>query len=404
MRHVDDGTVHAWLDGQVTDRAEAAWIDEHLRWCAPCAARVAGERAVIERAHALLASAAPAAEAESPSFDAIAARAAQRDTTGSDATGRPWLSSVRLLPLAWAASLVLAAGIGWFARDEAVDRAISSLDVARVAEETAPPGTDRPADAQRDAPAEGGRQAAAPSRRAAAPAATADRERQAAPELASGVAAPAASGQVPETTPQQDAAAREMARALRGAAAGAAAEAPRPALAASLPEPAGPPPVALAEPIALTQSAQQAGSAQAAAAPAAPPARQSATTAASAWRPLPRTEAAVRSGMALYGLEGMDVVLTALSPDSAAVRTVYRLQSGATIELLQERASAPSALSGVATDALARRAVPGRPAALASTAPPPRTWSEVRGDVRLSLRTGAIAEDVNAIATRLRVE
>ncbi len=30
MRHVDDGTIHAWLDGQVTDPAEVAWIEEHL--------------------------------------------------------------------------------------------------------------------------------------------------------------------------------------------------------------------------------------------------------------------------------------------------------------------------------------------------------------------------------------
>src|SRR5688572_1709481 len=75
MRHVDDGSIHAWLDGAITDPAERAWIEEHLRWCAACGARVAEERSTLEQAHALLAVAAPAKEP--PSFEEIAARAAR---------------------------------------------------------------------------------------------------------------------------------------------------------------------------------------------------------------------------------------------------------------------------------------------------------------------------------------
>ncbi|MNC87145.1 hypothetical protein D3C83_28470 [compost metagenome] len=108
--------------------------------------------------------------------------------------------------------------------------------------------------------------------------------------------------------------------------------------------------------------------------------------------------------MALYGLEGMDVVLTAISPDNAAVRTVYRLQSGATIELLQARASAPAAAASAAAQSLARGAAQARAAAVANRTARPPTWSEVRGDVRLSLQTDAIATDVGALAARLTIE
>ena len=54
MRHVDEGTIHAWLDQQVTDPQEVAWITAHLRECATCSARVAEEDATIRGAEALL--------------------------------------------------------------------------------------------------------------------------------------------------------------------------------------------------------------------------------------------------------------------------------------------------------------------------------------------------------------
>src|SRR5688572_25528180 len=109
MRHVDEGTIHAWLDGAITDPAETAWIEEHLRWCAACGARLAEERSMLERAHALLSVAAPAVEP--PSFDEIAARAAHHAESPTPPTtlvrfGR----ERRMLQFGWAASLMLAAG------------------------------------------------------------------------------------------------------------------------------------------------------------------------------------------------------------------------------------------------------------------------------------------------------
>src|SRR5688572_11151482 len=117
MRHVDEGTIHAWLDDQITDPAEAAWIEEHLRWCASCSARLAEERATLEQAHALLAVTAPAGEP--PAFQEILTRA--EHTSLKDAPSRSFARFTHdrrwLLQAGWAASLALAVGIGWAARE-----------------------------------------------------------------------------------------------------------------------------------------------------------------------------------------------------------------------------------------------------------------------------------------------
>ena len=83
MRHVDEDTIHAWLDEQITDPAEAAWIDEHFRECGPCRARLASERATFDRAQMLLAGTAPSGE--HLSFEALVAKAG-RSASESEAT------------------------------------------------------------------------------------------------------------------------------------------------------------------------------------------------------------------------------------------------------------------------------------------------------------------------------
>ena len=121
MRHVDEGTIHAWLDRQVTDPQEVARIAAHLRECATCNARVAEEEATIRDAEALLASVAPYADGSREAFEALVAGVAQRgaaeratseSTSSKSRPSFPWW----MVSAGWAATIALAIGIGWSAR------------------------------------------------------------------------------------------------------------------------------------------------------------------------------------------------------------------------------------------------------------------------------------------------
>src|SRR5688572_2772687 len=118
MRHVDEDTIHAWLDEQIPDPAEAAWIEVHLRECGACGARLATERATFERAQMLLAATAPSGER--PAFDALVAKAG-RGASPSEATSAAALTRGRrdrwLIQAGWAASVAIAVGLGWTARE-----------------------------------------------------------------------------------------------------------------------------------------------------------------------------------------------------------------------------------------------------------------------------------------------
>ena len=100
MSHVDDGTLHAYLDGELAP-AEARGVDAHLAQCPGCRERLEEERALITRAGELLALAAPP-DRELPPFRAGDVKPA----------ARLWWQ-VRQ-PLAWAATIVLALGIGTY--------------------------------------------------------------------------------------------------------------------------------------------------------------------------------------------------------------------------------------------------------------------------------------------------
>lgn len=102
MSHVDEGTLHAYLDGELPPSERAA-VESHLAQCATCRATLAEERVLLERASALLGSARPV-ERPAPPFEQL--RQARRHS--------PW--RVRM-PLAWAASLALALGLGYYLRN-----------------------------------------------------------------------------------------------------------------------------------------------------------------------------------------------------------------------------------------------------------------------------------------------
>ncbi|HEY3219480.1 MAG TPA: zf-HC2 domain-containing protein [Gemmatimonadales bacterium] len=108
MSHVDEGggggTLHAYLDGELPS-AERVALEAHLAQCPTCRARLTEERALLERASALLGSARPA-ERPAPPFEQL-----RRAPTHS-----PWY--VRR-SVAWAASIAVALGLGYYLRNPA---------------------------------------------------------------------------------------------------------------------------------------------------------------------------------------------------------------------------------------------------------------------------------------------
>ena len=139
MSHVDEGTLHAYLDGELPSTERAA-LDAHLAQCVTCRAALNDEQALLERASALLGSARPA-ERDAPPFEQI------RRTSRRSA----W--HVRT-PVAWAASIALALGLGYYLRNPsagtvpptpaqtvaiAADRAISAPPAAAREEKAAAP-------------------------------------------------------------------------------------------------------------------------------------------------------------------------------------------------------------------------------------------------------------------------
>jgi hypothetical protein len=100
MPHVDEGTLHAYLDGELPS-AERKTLEAHLADCVSCRTQLADERALLERASALLGATRPL-ERPAPPFEQLRPRTPKRS---------PW--HVRT-PVAWAASIALALGIGYY--------------------------------------------------------------------------------------------------------------------------------------------------------------------------------------------------------------------------------------------------------------------------------------------------
>lgn len=108
VSHVDEGTLHAYLDGELSP-AEAQGVDAHLAQCADCRERLDSERALIARATELLALAAPP-DRELPPF------------RPGDVEPLPRLWWQVRLPVAWAATVALALGIGTYLGSDGFER------------------------------------------------------------------------------------------------------------------------------------------------------------------------------------------------------------------------------------------------------------------------------------------
>ncbi len=153
MPHVDEGTLHAYLDGELPS-AERTTLETHLAECASCRAMLAEERALLERASAVLGATRPA-ERPAPPFEQLSrSRAPKRS---------PW--HVRT-PVAWAASIALALGLGYYLRDSDNGRPVSGLVERRAAPVVETAQNQEPATADK---------AAAPTRQSSRPRALAER-------------------------------------------------------------------------------------------------------------------------------------------------------------------------------------------------------------------------------------
>ncbi len=129
MQHLDDGIIHALLDGELSAE-EAEALSEHVRYCAACADRLAEERLIQSEAERMIAELdGPAPAAAGPAAPPQEFEPAPLEPQPALAPEQPKSSGppVVLIPdrefqrsrvprvLGWAATLVVAAGAGYFA-------------------------------------------------------------------------------------------------------------------------------------------------------------------------------------------------------------------------------------------------------------------------------------------------
>ena len=204
MPHVDDGLLHAYLDGELAGAARDHVL-VHLAECAACRTRLEEERALVARAAELLARAAPPTRAPIP-FAPVAHSQAPR-----------WR-----IPAAWAATVTIAFAVGWYAQreqlayelagrasEQAAGTQLDTLPRARAADGKAAPAPShsRPRASAALAPAEAFRRdAARPAGPGAAAVPTAAERRAVPDEVAAGGALDADSarallGQAPALLP-----------------------------------------------------------------------------------------------------------------------------------------------------------------------------------------------------------
>lgn len=118
MSHVDDGALHAYLDGDLS-ALEAVRLESHLSECDACRTRLAEQRRLVTRASDILAGAMPR-EREAPPLEQLVPRSPRRGY---------W-------PLGAAAAVVLAVAVGWFVTarpgvDPATRRVAEALEEKR---------------------------------------------------------------------------------------------------------------------------------------------------------------------------------------------------------------------------------------------------------------------------------
>ena len=140
MSHVSDGELHAYLDEALEHypSSDAHRIREHVESCESCRLRLEDERGARAQAATILESGAPE-QIEPPPFEEIERRGSAATAVRQRADGR----MARLNRLSWAASVVLALGVGWVVgRQPGVLTPPTGDELAGFAETPAPPSAD----------------------------------------------------------------------------------------------------------------------------------------------------------------------------------------------------------------------------------------------------------------------
>lgn len=161
MQHMDEGLLQAWLDGPRGGLPEAdrSAVEEHLAHCRQCRARLQALEDMSDEVTSLLAHAEGAEDDQIPALDTVMAR------------GRKLERSIRRprwrVATGWAASVVVALGLGWLANEMRrpaleqagpADRSEAGGTAAAVAE-AAPDSEGRAVSGERAEPPTGAMQA-----------------------------------------------------------------------------------------------------------------------------------------------------------------------------------------------------------------------------------------------------
>ncbi|HUP89995.1 MAG TPA: zf-HC2 domain-containing protein, partial [Longimicrobiales bacterium] len=124
MSHIDEGELTAYADGAYAPgEGDALRIEAHLAECANCRNRLAQAQTLTARASEIIAIATPLNVTPVP-FETIAARNTKTTT--------------RFMPYAWAASLILAVGLGWLMRDSLTMQEPQAPQIATAPSAAAP--------------------------------------------------------------------------------------------------------------------------------------------------------------------------------------------------------------------------------------------------------------------------
>lgn len=128
MSHLDEGQLHAYLDGQTArDDQGRPETEAHLAVCADCRARLDEARRLRDRAGAILRAGVPGMAA-TPPFEEITERKRRAEPRRVP----------RTMVLAWAATIALALGLGWYARSLTPPATPISTEAAGVPPATQP--------------------------------------------------------------------------------------------------------------------------------------------------------------------------------------------------------------------------------------------------------------------------
>ncbi|MCI0435504.1 MAG: hypothetical protein L0271_17945 [Gemmatimonadetes bacterium] len=323
MSHVDEGLLHAWIDGAFArGDPEGDAIETHIAECAECAVRADEARRLKERATTVLQSVAPDAVRVEPFDRVIAAR--RRGTDAAHAKRRRRAA----MPLAWAASIMLAITAGWMARAYLPGRA---GDQAALESEAFAPVQAPAAVADADDEANRAVDAAA-------------RDREADPARASNVAESTAPGAAGARRPNE-----QQGQAAAAGRADALAEVEQREQARTRVIPAAPPPAAVSQAVsqteALARGARQ-DSVQArvreeeaakTVSPDAPAVYRFAD--ATDWRTISVNEASILLGREPLRIDTLRIEALEASQEEGLVRLRQKTAAGIDVDLFQQRGS-----------------------------------------------------------------